>query len=134
MIYVEKRQNHWRIVENFIDDQLTTADSSLHLGLLVGAGGTRLWNPLDGTVAQSTGGLAYGLLVMANTPGECLNIRREAIRTSPIVQCVADKQQLIVEAGPIDADGIRWWQVRLRSSPEVWGWASSAFLTRLAKN
>jgi hypothetical protein len=61
-------------------------------------------------------------LVVAGT-GDCLNVRERPGTGAPEVECLPDGTSVKVAAGPVEIDGLEWWQL------EVWGgWSSSDYL------
>jgi len=68
--------------------------------------------------------LRVGAEVVVIGTGACLNVRTEPrIAPGNAVDCVADGTRIRLASGPVDMDGIQWWQVEGRS-----GWVASDYL------
>jgi hypothetical protein len=55
--------------------------------------------------------------------GSCLNVRESPRLTARIRHCLADGTQVVVEEGPMEADGYRWWRLRTYN-----GWSVEDYL------
>lgn len=74
------------------------------------------------------GEIAVGVTaVVANTENQGVNMRREASTSAEIVQLLAEGTALSVVAGPTEADGFTWWQVKLADG-DLTGWVAAPFL------
>ena len=63
---------------------------------------------------------------VVNTDGAGLNMRVAAGSNQDLVATVSDGEILKVLAGPLDADGYKWWQVR--DSEDNIGWVAAEWL------
>jgi hypothetical protein len=67
--------------------------------------------------------IAVGADLVVVGTGDCLNVRERPGVGAPEVECLPDGTEVKVAAGPVEIDGIEWWQL------EVWnGWSSSDYL------
>jgi hypothetical protein len=67
--------------------------------------------------------IAVGADLVVVGTGDCLNVRERPGVGAPEVECLPDGTGVKVAAGPVEIDGIEWWQL------EVWnGWSSSDYL------
>jgi len=68
--------------------------------------------------------LRIGAEVVVIGTGACLNVRTEPkIAPGNAVDCIADGTRIKLASGPVDMDGIQWWQVEGRT-----GWVASDYL------
>lgn len=63
--------------------------------------------------------------VVVGSAPQCLNVRSEAGLGHPAIDCIADGTGVTVLAGPVEADGLFWWQI---DAPNVIGWAAEDYL------
>jgi len=56
-----------------------------------------------------------------HVPGSCANVRSDASLTARVVGCVYDGVAVLVDGGPVYADGHLWWHEKL-------GWVAHDFL------
>lgn len=74
-------------------------------------------------ITQSAGGLQPGSPASITTDdGDCLNVRGGPGRNAPILTCLQNGTAVRIAAGPINADGIDWWQL------DGLGWAAGEYL------
>lgn len=55
--------------------------------------------------------------------GSCLNVREAPRLSARIRHCLADGTQVVIEEGPTEADGYRWWRLRTYG-----GWSVEDYL------
>lgn len=61
-------------------------------------------------------------LVVAGTAPDCLRIRDRAGLRGGEVACIDDGIAVTVVSGPVEVDGLEWWQL------EAYGWAAGTYL------
>jgi len=62
------------------------------------------------------------VVIVAGTAPDCLKIREAPAISGQELDCLNDGVTLSIIAGPVDADGIEWWQL------EGQGWAAANYL------
>ena len=67
--------------------------------------------------------LRTGVDVVVAGAAPCLNVREGPSFDDAAVDCIADAAMIQLSAGPVEAQGIEWWQIAGRS-----GWISGDFL------
>jgi hypothetical protein len=67
--------------------------------------------------------LEKGAVVIVGGTGTCLNVRVSPSIKADAVDCIADGEKIVLEQGPVEADGFEWWQPQGRS-----GWVASDWL------
>jgi hypothetical protein len=67
--------------------------------------------------------LEKGAKVVVGGTGTCLNVRVAPGIKEAAVDCIADGEILVLEDGPVDADGYQWWRPQGRS-----GWVAGDWL------
>jgi hypothetical protein len=70
-------------------------------------------------------GLGPGASVVVGGTGDCLNVRTGAGLANDAIACLPDGTEMTVLGGPLDVDGITWWQVE---TPGGTGWAAQEYL------
>lgn len=68
------------------------------------------------------------------TDGVGLRIRREPGTSSDVVFLANESEVFIVIGGPVDKDGILWWQLSTPYDESRSGWASADYLTMIEDN
>lgn len=68
------------------------------------------------------GALSIGVQAVVLGAGDCLNFREEPGTSAAVLTCQLDGTRAEVIDGPVEADGITWWQL------DGLGWASAQFL------
>lgn len=68
------------------------------------------------------------------TGGVGLRIRREPGTSSEVVFLANESEVFIVIGGPVEKDGILWWQVTTPYDESRNGWASADYLTMIEEN
>ena len=61
-------------------------------------------------------------LVVAGTAPDCLRVRERAGLQAPEIACIDDDTAVTVVSGPVEIDGLQWWQL------EGYGWAAGSYL------
>ena len=72
--------------------------------------------------AGPVGALRIGQQVTVTDTGDCLRIRSAPSLTAQRIDCLTDGISGVIDDGPIDADGYRWWHL------ENHGWAVDEWL------
>jgi hypothetical protein len=67
--------------------------------------------------------LEKGAKVVVGGTGTCLNVRVAPGIKEAAVDCIADGTEIILEDGPVEADGYQWWRPQGRS-----GWVAGDWL------
>jgi hypothetical protein len=67
--------------------------------------------------------LEKGAKVVVGGTGTCLNVRAAPGIKEAAVDCIADGTVIVLEEGPVDADGFQWWRPEGRS-----GWVAGDWL------
>jgi Tol biopolymer transport system component len=62
-----------------------------------------------------------GQAVVSTTGGDTLNLRRDPSRSAPVLRVLKSGTAVTILAGPQNAEGFRWWQVRANDDNSV-GW------------
>jgi len=69
--------------------------------------------------------IAVGVqVVVQNTQGAGLNLRKEPAKAAAVVSTAKDGVALTVIEGPMEADGFTWWKLRTADGKEGWGAAA----------
>jgi len=77
--------------------------------------------PAVATVAPSTGTLTIGGQAMVQTTaGDVLNLRSAPGRSFSRVGTIGNGTLVTVLEGPVAADGLTWWRIRLSTGVEGW--------------
>jgi hypothetical protein len=71
--------------------------------------------------------LAPGATAEVRNTGQCLNVRLRPSLSGQAVDCLPDGTLLRVIGGPVEADGITWWEVSRQHLPTA-GWVSGEYL------
>jgi hypothetical protein len=77
------------------------------------------------TSIAAPGEIAAGAEVVVVGTGDCLNIRTGSGLSNDVIACLPDGTEMTVLGGPIEADGLVWWQVE---SDLGTGWGAADYL------
>ncbi len=78
----------------------------------------------NGTLCGAPLGLAIGQEGYVNTRGvgEAIALRSAPDLDGPLLFSLVDNVPLVIEGGPVCADNLNWWRVRILASSPVIGW------------
>ncbi|MFN0096828.1 MAG: hypothetical protein ACKVVT_18880 [Dehalococcoidia bacterium] len=76
--------------------------------------------------AAVTGKFKAGDRVVVAGTGDCLRVRQGPGLDQPPVDCIADGTAVVIQTGPQQSDGLRWWRVQ---TPAGDGWAAEDYLS-----
>ncbi len=83
--------------------------------------------PEEDPSALAPGELGVGAVVVTTTGP--VNIRSEPTTSADVVEQAAEGVQMLVLAGPAEADDFVWWQVQLVNNESIVGWVVQDFIT-----
>jgi hypothetical protein len=83
--------------------------------------------PSEPTLPELIPTLAPGRSAEVAGTGQCLNVRLRPSLAGPAVDCLPDGARLRLLSGPVEADGMLWWEVSRLETPTA-GWVRGAYL------